>query len=479
MLDYSINPGTTVMIYNGGLFYDDIYELAIGENPNLYFQYYNTVIGYEYENVDTYLVSDTLNVNVPGYYYREYVADEPNSGLYLIFRIIFKVGTPGDFNLIQLNYDQNWLDKLASYDIILYGTSKNVSITYDNQGNPITIHNFKYKGNYYSSANLEWDGRELREIEIPSANITIKYLYDDQGYRINKTIINGSQVQSIDYTLSQGKVIYETDGTYSIIYTYDYDGTLISFNYDNNIHDSITGKDYFYVRNLQGDITAIVNHTGNIVAEYKYDAWGNIIYSTDNEIARINPYTYRGYGYDIETGLYYLNSRYYNPEIGRFINADTTDVLTASPMALTVDPWAWAGLAGDALDLIPFVTGVGEVTRAVKTTVKVVDKADDVVDAAKVIDKVSDIRKATGSYEIIFKSGKNYVGKAGFNRAIKSAHRYGDDVATSIMWKSAPNKTAAFIDEFLMQDLKRDGRGVNNMNTYNKIWSPGKRLLGR
>lgn len=326
-LDYSINPGTTVMIYNGGLFYDDIYELAIGENPNLYFQYYNTVIGYEYENVDTYLVSDTLNVNVPGYYYREYVADEPNSGLYLIFRIIFKVGTPGDFNLIQLNYDQNWLDKLASYDIILYGTSKNVSITYDNQGNPITIHNFKYKGNYYSSANLEWDGRELREIEIPSANITIKYLYDDQGYRINKTIINGSQVQSIDYTLSQGKVIYETDGTYSIIYTYDYDGTLISFNYDNNIHDSITGKDYFYVRNLQGDITAIVNHTGNIVAEYKYDAWGNIIYSTDNEIARINPYTYRGYGYDIETGLFWLSSRYYSPELCRFISPDSVDYL--------------------------------------------------------------------------------------------------------------------------------------------------------
>lgn len=148
-----------------------------------------------------------------------------------------------------------------------------------------------------------------------------------------------------------------------------------------------------------------------------------------------------------------------------------------------VDPWAWAGLVGDAIDLIPFVTGVGEVTRAVKTTVKVVDKADDVVDAAKVIyktaDKASDIRKATGSYEIIFKSGKNYVGKGGFNRAIKSAQRYGDDVATSIMWKSAPNKTAAFIDEFLMQDLKRGGRGVNNMNTYNKIWSPGKRLLGR
>jgi hypothetical protein len=110
------------------------------------------------------------------------------------------------------------------------------------------------------------------------------------------------------------------------------------------------------------------------------------------------------------------------------------------------DPWAWAGLAGDAIDLIPFVTGVGEVTRAVKTTVKVIKSADSVVDTAKTVykaaDKASDIKRATGSYEILYKSGRNYIGKGGFNRAITSASRnatkYGDEV-TSIMWKSAPN----------------------------------------
>ena len=150
------------------------------------------------------------------------------------------------------------------------------------------------------------------------------------------------------------------------------------------------------------------------------------------------------------------------------------------------DPWAWAGLAGDAVDLIPFVTGVGEATRTVKTTVKVVDKASDVVDTAKTIykaaDTTSDIRKATGSYEILFKSGKNYIGKGGFNRAItsatKKAAKYNDEV-TSIMWKSAPNSRAAFIDEYLMQ--KRFG-GVLSSNrellTYNKIWSPGRRYFG-
>ena len=163
--------------------------------------------------------------------------------------------------------------------------------------------------------------------------------------------------------------------------------------------------------------------------------------------------------------------------------------LGASIVEVCINPtdiWAWAGLVGDAVDLIPFVTGVGEVTRAVKTTVKVVDKATDVVDTAKTIyktaDAASDIRKATGSYEILYKSGKNYIGKGGFNRAINSAMRnaneYGDEVV-SIMWKSAPNDKVAFIDEYLMQ--KRFGgvsRHEPTLPTYNKIWSPGKRYFG-
>ena len=141
---------------------------------------------------------------------------------------------------------------------------------------------------------------------------------------------------------------------------------------------------------------------------------------------------------------------------------------------------------GWTVDLIPFVTGVGEITRAVKTTVKVVDKTTDVVDTAKTIyktaDVASDIRKATGSYEILYKSGKNYIGKGGFNRAIDSsirnAKKYGDEI-TTIMWKSAPNDKAAFIDEYLMQ--KRFGGVLSNRKdllTYNKIWSPGRRYFG-
>ena len=70
--------------------------------------------------------------------------------------------------------------------------------------------------------------------------------------------------------------------------------------------------------------------SGSDIAWYKYDAWGNVIgIGGDESIAELNPIRYRGYYYDNETGFYYLNSRYYDPEIGRFINADTTDILEA------------------------------------------------------------------------------------------------------------------------------------------------------
>ena len=157
-----------------------------------------------------------------------------------------------------------------------------------------------------------------------------------------------------------------------------------------------------------------------------------------------------------------------------------------------MDPWAWAGLAGDVIDLVPFVSGVGEATKAIATIAEVADTIDDacdtvktagnVVDAAKLAyknaDAASDLRSAHGSYEVLYKSGKNYVGKGSFQRAINSAERYvnkyGDEVV-GIKWKSAPTERASFIDEY----YRMMKRGVNNNNTYNKIWSPGKKYYAQ
>ena len=86
------------------------------------------------------------------------------------------------------------------------------------------------------------------------------------------------------------------------------------------------GVMYTYVHNLQGDIVAILNASGTKVVEYKYDAWGNPIAMSGSMLGTLgysNPFRYRGYVYDYESGLYYLRSRYYDPEIGRFVNGDS------------------------------------------------------------------------------------------------------------------------------------------------------------
>lgn len=86
-----------------------------------------------------------------------------------------------------------------------------------------------------------------------------------------------------------------------------------------------THQEYHYELNLQGDVVAIISKAGERVVEYTYDAWGNVLSITGSAADTIgvnNPLRYRGYVYDRETELYYLQSRYYDPEMGRFINAD-------------------------------------------------------------------------------------------------------------------------------------------------------------
>jgi len=102
----------------------------------------------------------------------------------------------------------------------------------------------------------------------------------------------------------------------------------------------ISDNAYFYATNAQGDVIAIYSNTGTKLYTYTYDAWGNLIEGREvaaggAAIGALNPLRYRGYYFDAETGLYYLNSRYYNPQWGRFLNADDATVITATPGALT------------------------------------------------------------------------------------------------------------------------------------------------
>ena len=114
--------------------------------------------------------------------------------------------------------------------------------------------------------------------------------------------------------------------THALYYGYDEAGSISHV----TVKMGTASETFYYVKNLQGDVTAIVNDEGAVLVQYKYDAWGSCysynyasgMTEIESYIAYNNPFRYRGYYYDGETGFYYLNSRYYDPEIGRFLNGD-------------------------------------------------------------------------------------------------------------------------------------------------------------
>ncbi len=124
------------------------------------------------------------------------------------------------------------------------------------------------------------------------------------------------------YIYAGGKLLRETitegSTTKTLDFSYDNVGMPYSLIYSNGT----TTATYYYITNLQGDVMYLVNADGVQVAAYDYDPYGKIITAT-GELAEINPMRYRGYYYDTETGFYYLQSRYYDPEICRFINVDS------------------------------------------------------------------------------------------------------------------------------------------------------------
>ncbi len=208
-------------------------------------------------------------------------------------------------------------------------------ITYDAIGNPTHIcHNLEGGEEIpESGAFLSWQGRELTKYEkIANYAIvgTYTYTYNADGIRTSKTI-NGVKHE---YLLSGSQIVSETwteNGvTHTLIYVYDEKGSPIGLQYRTGAYAAGIFDYFFFEKNLQGDIVAIFNETGDKIGTYSYDAWGvctttNLSNgSTDQAIVNIyNPFRYRGYYYDVETGYYYLQSRYYNPNWCRFINVDS------------------------------------------------------------------------------------------------------------------------------------------------------------
>ena len=227
----------------------------------------------------------------------------------------YTIGTlnPDNAYTTPYTYGGSWNDQLTNFG--------GASITYDNAGNPLN-----YKG-----STMTWsEGSRLTQMIIPKggagSNWTIDFEYNANGQRTKKAFdFYGQSTTTTEYIYNGDKLAGQksSDGK-TLTFIYDHNGQYIGFNYN--------GAEYYYIKNMQGDVIAIANANGSIIGTYTYDAWGYIyamhgtssmpVYDDSDEIVAINPIRYRGYYYDKETGLYYLQSRYYDSETGRFINAD-------------------------------------------------------------------------------------------------------------------------------------------------------------
>ena len=324
-------------------------------------------------------------------------------------------GTPTTTLYSTYNYtygNADWGDQLTAY--------RGYSITYDAVGNPTS---------YYNGYRMYMDWTNGNNLESVTKNsVTTTYTYNDSGIRTSKTV--GGVLHT--YLLDGSVILSEEYDGKLFLYMYDENGAPIGIHYREDSYAKNEFDCYYFEKNFQGDITGIFNEAGSQVAWYEYDAWGNRVYgaylSGYSDIFNANPFRYRGYYYDSETGFYYCGSRYYDPVIGRFINPDSTNTLMNTPMAYTDknlyaycdnnpvmrvdnggefwdtvfdvislcvsvvdvvknpdDPWAWVGLAADVVSLaVPFATGGGLI-------VDVATKADDVVDFAKSVDKTFDV----------------------------------------------------------------------------------------
>lgn len=251
-------------------------------------------------------------------------------------------------SIINYGYSNTALpDQMTSYN--------GQTITYDDLGNSTN----------YLGWNMTWTaGRQLSEMN--KGTTSISYKYDDKGIRTNKTV-NGVETT---YTTIDGRITSQSDGTNSLYFRYDKNEQLVGFN--------LNGTEYVYMLNGQGDIIGIMYSNGVKVVSYRYDAWGKctiVSDSTSDKVGSINPMRYRGYYLDGETGFYYLQSRYYNAETCRFLNADEPAMLglnVDSPICanlfaycgnnpvMRIDPtgYAWWNTALNYLRSRDFVSGV-------------------------------------------------------------------------------------------------------------------------
>ena len=243
----------------------------------------------------------------------------------LISRNNYSYNNYGNISSINKTYIENGVQK-----------TKNISFTY-NASNPNLLTKcgslvINYNGLYVSNIvdqsngitkNFSYIGNKLTGITA-SNNISYTYYYDLQGKRIRKkdNVLN----KTTEFYYDSDVLIGQEDNNNKLTFMYDSNGRLIGFIRQNKLLNTKTT--YFYLRDALNNIIEVLDINMNSVVRYFYDAFGNQILTEGNEeIAKLNPFRYRGYYFDEETQLFYCNSRYYSPELCSWISPDSIEYL--------------------------------------------------------------------------------------------------------------------------------------------------------
>ena len=221
------------------------------------------------------------------------------NGSILKYNYEYKYNSLGDI-LEKIEYNIN--DEIISKEIYNYSTTNSsqlLSINKVNTNNEIIetktityLEEDPFRPTTYKNNNLTWNGKRLTSYG------TNTYKYNSEGIRISKTTSEGEY----KYLLDGNKIIKEIKPTNKeIYYHYNENEELVGFNYNT--------KEYFYIRDITGNITNIIDGNGTIKVNYEYDAWGKVInIDGDEELIEINSYLYKGYYYDKETNLFLVSS---------------------------------------------------------------------------------------------------------------------------------------------------------------------------
>ena len=220
-------------------------------------------------------------------------------------------GRPGDIATFIVeaegaNLSYQWLCRAPGADNFEYLTSSDATTNTLRVEMTAESNGAEYRC-FITDANGDMGSTRVATVKLDILDWEMEY--NTSGIRTKRV----SEEKTYNYIYAGDKLMRMTVGNDTLDFSYDTNGVPLTMTYNGTV--------YYYITNLQGDVISLELADGGSGAQYAYDAWGNII-AMSGTLAELNPLRYRGYVYDQETGFYYLNSRYYDPAVGRFINAD-------------------------------------------------------------------------------------------------------------------------------------------------------------